>query len=57
MVLAAPVHLFVHLRGVYGVSVSGTLVRKLLLFIFSAAAIVLLLLGVAGLGLSGMGTA
>jgi hypothetical protein len=57
LVLAAPVHLFVHLRGVYGVSVPGTLVRMLLLFIASAAAIVLLLLGVAGLGLSGMGTA
>jgi len=55
LVLAAPVHLFAHLRGVYGKSAPGTLVRMLLLFIFSLAAILLLLAGVVGLGLAGMG--
>ncbi len=55
LVLTAPVHLFFHLRGVYGASVPGTLFRMLLLFIFSAVVIVLLLAGVVGLGLTGMG--
>jgi hypothetical protein len=54
---AAPIHLFSHLRGVYGVTVLGALVRMLLLFAFSILAVAVLLAGVAGLGLSGMGTA
>ena len=57
LVLAAPIHLFFHLRGVYGTGVLGTLLRMLLLAIFSAAAIMLLLACVFGLGLTGMGTA
>ena len=57
LALAAPTHLFFHLRGVYGASVLGTLARMLLLFVFSVLAIGVLVLGVVGLGLSGMGTA
>jgi hypothetical protein len=54
---AAPIHLFFHLRGVYGVSILGALARMLLLFAFSILAVAVLLAAVAGLGLSGMGTA
>jgi hypothetical protein len=54
LVLAAPIHLFAHMRGTYGVSIIGTLIRMLLLFVLSAAAMVLLLLGVVGLELNGM---
>jgi hypothetical protein len=57
LALAAPTHLFFHLRGVYGASVLGTLARMLLLFVASAIAIGALLLGVAALGLSGMAAA
>lgn len=35
VLLALPVHLFVHMRGVYGTSVIGALVRMALLFAFS----------------------
>lgn len=56
LTLAAPVHLFVHLRGVYGASVIGTVLRMLLLFAGFLAAIALLMAAVAGLGLSGMTT-
>ena len=41
--LAMPVHLFVHMRGVYGLGVFGTLVRMALLF---AMTVVVLFLGV-----------
>ena len=57
LALAAPTHLFFHLRGVYGASVLGTLARMLALCAVSVVAIGVLLLGVVGLGLSGMGTA
>ncbi len=57
LALAAPTHLYFHLRGVYGASALGTLARMLLLFLFSVLAIGVLVLGVVGLGLSGMGTA
>ena len=52
--LAAPVHLFVHMRGVYGVGVVGALWRMLVLFLLSATALGALLAGVALLGLSEM---
>ena len=52
--LAAPVHLFVHMRGVYGVGVFGALWRMLVLFLLSATALGALLAGVALLGLSEM---
>jgi len=55
--MAAPVHLFLHLRGVYGTSVAGTLARMFLLAVLSLVAVVLLMVGTVGLGLSAMGTA
>lgn len=53
--LAAPVHLFTHMRGVYGTSVIGTLVRMMFLFIGSITAAILLMLGLIAVGLAGMG--
>jgi hypothetical protein len=38
----APTHLFFHMRGVYGTSVFGTLLRMFVLFILSAIALALL---------------
>jgi hypothetical protein len=32
LAIAAPIHLFAHLKGTYGISVPGTLIRMLLLF-------------------------
>jgi uncharacterized metal-binding protein len=55
--MTAPVHLFVHLRGVYRTTVLGTLVRMVLLSVLSLAAIAILLIAVAGLDLNGMGAA
>lgn len=52
--LAMPAHLFFHLRGVYGTSIVGTLVRMALLLVLSLAAVALLLTGVVGLGLNGI---
>ena len=51
LLYAAPVHLFAHMRGVYGTSVPGTLVRMAVLFLLSSVAFSLLLaaLVVAGL--------
>jgi len=46
LVFVAPVHLFAHMRGMYGTSVLGTLARMFLLFIFSSVAAMLLLIGV-----------
>ena len=50
--LAAPAHLFFHLRGVYSTSVVGTLLRMGLLFIGSAVGVAVLLLVDVGLGLN-----
>jgi hypothetical protein len=52
LLLAAPVHLFVHMRGVYGTSVIGTLLRMFLLFIGSCVAAMMLMLGLIWVGLS-----
>lgn len=54
LLLAAPVHLFVHMRGVYQTSVLGTLARMALLFVFSSLGYALLMLGLVVVGLSGM---
>ena len=35
LAIAAPVHLYVHLKGTYGIGVFGTLIRMLLLFVGS----------------------
>ncbi|MDP9103197.1 MAG: DUF3667 domain-containing protein [Pseudomonadota bacterium] len=56
ILLAAPVHLFIHMRGVYGTGIFGTLVRMALLFIGSAIGAMLIFLGLLWVGLSGMGS-
>lgn len=53
--LAAPVHLFVHMRGVYRTSVLGTLIRMLLLFLLTSLAVAALFLGVFIIELNGVG--
>jgi hypothetical protein len=52
--LATPVHLFAHMRGVYRTSVAGTLARMTLLFIGTAIAAMVLMLGLVAVGLAGM---
>ena len=51
LVLVLPVHLFVHLRGAYGCGVLATLVRMAALFAGSVLVALLLLTGLAALGL------
>ena len=48
----APVHLFVHMRGTYGISILGTLIRMLLLFIGSSIALAFLMVGLVVVGLA-----
>lgn len=55
IIFAAPVHLFFHMRGVYGASILGTLVRMTLLAIGSSLGGLLIFLGLLWVGLSGMG--
>jgi hypothetical protein len=50
--LAAPVHLFAHMRGVYQTSVFGTLFRMFLLFIGSAVGTTFIVLGLFWVALS-----
>ncbi len=50
-----PIHLFAHMRGLYRSSVAGTLIRMTLLFVGSAAAAALLVVGLIAVGLNGMG--
>ena len=50
----SPVHLFMHMRGAYRISVIGTLIRMFLLFMGSSIAFALL---IAGLVLVGLATA
>lgn len=52
---AAPVHLFIHMRGVYGTSILGTLARMFLLFLGSSFGVGLIIIGLLWVGLSGMG--
>jgi len=56
LLLAAPVHLFFHMRGVYRTSVIGTLLRMGLLFIGSTIGGGLIFVGLLLVGLSSMGT-
>ena len=51
VLLTLPVHLFVHLRGVYRRGVPGTLIRMALLALGTSLAMTVLLAGLAGLGL------
>jgi hypothetical protein len=52
---AAPVHLFMHMRGVYRTSVLGTLTRMVLLFLGTALGGGLIVVGLLWVGLNGMG--
>jgi hypothetical protein len=54
MAIGAPVHLFVHMRGVYKTSVIGTLARMLLLAVGSMFGMILIMLGLILMGLNGM---
>ena len=54
VLLAAPVHLFFHMRGAYGTSILGTLLRMFLLFNASLVGAVLIIMGLVWVGLSGM---
>jgi hypothetical protein len=52
--LASPVHLFVHMRGVYGTGIPGTLLRMGVLFVASCVVFALLVLGLVLAGLQGL---
>lgn len=54
LLLASPVHLFVHMRGTYGVSIIGTLLRMALLFIGTMVAVAFLMTGLIWVGLASM---
>jgi hypothetical protein len=51
ILLAAPLHLFSHMRGVYATSILGTLVRMALLFIGSIVGFVMLVMGLLSVAL------
>lgn len=46
----APAHLFVHMRGVYGTGIFGTLVRMAILFVGSIIAVTILMIGLLFVG-------
>jgi hypothetical protein len=50
----SPVHLFFHLRGVYGTSINGTLARMAFLFVGSVVGFSILMLGLILVGLAGV---
>ena len=54
LLLAVPIHLFVHMRGVYRRSVLGTLTRMTVLSLGSLAAALLLVFALVAVGLNGM---
>jgi hypothetical protein len=55
LMLPAPAHLFVHMRGVYRTSVAGALIRMALLFVGTVIAAAILFVGLVAVGLNGMG--
>jgi len=55
LLLAAPVHLFAHLRGVYAVGVFGALWRMAVLFVGTCAILLLALSGLVIIGLAEVG--
>ena len=57
MLWTLPVHLFVHMRGVYRTSVPGTLIRMALLFTGSMVGFAFIMGGLIWVGLSAMGHA
>jgi hypothetical protein len=54
LILAAPVHLFIHLRGVYRTGVFGTVWREIVLILLSLVAFALMMGAVTLVGLSEM---
>jgi hypothetical protein len=54
LLLAAPAHLFLHMRGVYGTSVFGTLFRMWLIAFGTLIGACFIVLGLLWVGLSGM---
>jgi hypothetical protein len=54
LILAAPVHLYYHMRGTYGTGVAGTLVRMAVLALASGVAFALLLAALLLVGLQGL---
>lgn len=56
LIVAAPVHLFFHLRGAYGIGVFGTLARMAVLLAGSVAAVIALMSGLVLIGLYEIGT-
>lgn len=54
LLLALPVHLFAHMRGVYGTSILGTLLRMFLLFVGSLVGFVALMIGLVFVGLANL---
>jgi len=55
LLLAAPIHLFRHMRGVYGTGVASTLIRMALLFMGSVIGFGLIVTGLLAVGLTSMG--
>jgi len=55
LMLAAPVHLFVHMRGVYRTSILGTLLRMAWLFTGTLIGVVFIVMGLVAVGLNAMG--
>lgn len=54
LLLASPVHLFAHMRGVYKTSVLGTLFRMLVLFTASSIAYAIMMVGLVIVGLAAL---
>jgi hypothetical protein len=54
LLLLAPIHLYAHMRGVYGTGVFGTLWRMLVLFVLSSIALGVMMLAVLVIGLNEM---
>lgn len=54
--LAAPVHLFAHMRGVYRTGIFGTLVRMFLLFVGTTIGATFIVLGLLWVALTSMGS-
>jgi hypothetical protein len=54
LALLAPVHLFFHMRGVYGLGRIGTLLRMFALFLGSSVALGLVMLGLVVVGLAAL---
>ncbi|HEY2050963.1 MAG TPA: DUF3667 domain-containing protein [Caulobacteraceae bacterium] len=54
VLLASPVHLFIHMRGVYGTGIPGTLARMAVLFLASLVSFCILMVGLMVVGLASL---